>query len=367
MRCDIYTDGTITVISQLGQIDVAGTPTATGTGGPYPWISLSGSFYKTSPEKEGPITTTGTPALLLDSVPTQSTSTVMQSFAIDSDAQELYVVQCIPDGVQLDGESAPVSYADRAKDGDLLLSRMNLATGDVLDYMYLRGFGHGTQFGVQRTSSGSVSLWLEGDSTAEYFTTNGYGTAISTTPYNAGATVDCSDTTTVTTYTDGTTPAFTFPAIDPTTNRLCVAANSGSTDEYVYSLYDLAQVEQGTWTPLKRITRNGGEKGFPQGMASIGEYLYMWVGHGDKDDAYITTLDWNTGDVVQQTQVPREPTDGEREPEGLSAQATASAVRLCCGFTIRDVERDSDGTPIYDPDGNMTGTGPRTYTIKHWE
>ncbi|WP_425824817.1 transposase [Streptomyces fractus] len=49
VRCDVYTDGTIKVISQPGQIDVAGTSTLTGTGGPYAWISLSGSFYKTSP------------------------------------------------------------------------------------------------------------------------------------------------------------------------------------------------------------------------------------------------------------------------------------------------------------------------------
>ncbi|WP_371590885.1 hypothetical protein [Streptomyces sp. NBC_00470] len=49
VRCDIVSSGGINVVSQPGTIDVSGTATATGTGGPYTWISVSGSFYKTSP------------------------------------------------------------------------------------------------------------------------------------------------------------------------------------------------------------------------------------------------------------------------------------------------------------------------------
>lgn len=48
-RCDIYANGEVTLISQPGSINIDGTATATGTGGPYSWISLSGSIYKTSP------------------------------------------------------------------------------------------------------------------------------------------------------------------------------------------------------------------------------------------------------------------------------------------------------------------------------
>ncbi|MFE2878480.1 hypothetical protein ACFXG6_30640 [Streptomyces roseus] len=53
--------------------------------------------------------------------------------------------------------------------------------GEVLDWMYLRGFGHGPALGVVPRAGGGVDLWLEGRGRAKGDYTEGQ--AVATTPY----------------------------------------------------------------------------------------------------------------------------------------------------------------------------------------
>ena len=102
-------------------------------------------------------------------------STVMQSHAFDDSKGVLYVAQVMQPGRQLPGESAPVSGSQRAANGDICVSRLSYS-GQLLTWMYLRGFGHPTAMGVE-SAGGYSYLWL-GTASVDNGSGAGYGTRV---------------------------------------------------------------------------------------------------------------------------------------------------------------------------------------------
>lgn len=292
------------------------------------------------------IDTAQVPKTLLTGAYAYGRRTTMQSFAIDSTAQEIYTLQCVPDKVSLVGDpKSPMTFDDRAANGDLLCTRMDLQ-GRILDWMYLRGFGHGTSLGVVPRTGGGVDLWLEGDPVRRGDYTE--GRAVATTPYvpwnSAANTAVTYKDPTVRSWTPAGAPNHCIPAVDVLGRRIVVgtrAALPAAPYTYVYQLYDLDAAARGEWTPVpdtKAITRT---QPYPQGLATFGDHLYLWNGHGDLDDAVVTTLDWRTGGPIRSTPIRREPTDHTREPEGIAAWTGtgdgADRTRLVIGFAVSEL------------------------------
>lgn len=65
-------------------------------------------------------------------------------------------------GRQLPGESRPYTGDERARYGDLCVTRLDW-TGAIIGRMYLKGFGHGVSVAAE-PSGNSAYLWTETDS-----------------------------------------------------------------------------------------------------------------------------------------------------------------------------------------------------------
>ncbi|WP_406290500.1 hypothetical protein [Embleya sp. NBC_00896] len=325
-----------------------------------------------------PFDTAHVPGVVLQGAFAQGRRNVLQSFAFDNRAQQIYVMQVLPNNVRLSGESGPVPYAHRRAGGDLLCSRMDL-NGRVLDFMYLRRFGHGTSFGVVPKAGGGVDLWLEGVPRGGDPTTSPArppeATAVATTPYEPWSSttnkaVDGDDASRVRLFHPLPGKTFVAPSIDPTTNRICLATRVGPAHSdrlYTYYLYDLDKARTGTWTPVARASFR---HAYPQGLLSLGRYIYHWTGSPTADNAYLTTASWDTGEIVQRTFFPRVPADDQiREAEGLAAWLpggdTARGVRLCFGFGTGRTGADRAITVKYVPD--PTGTSLEARVLVDWQ
>lgn len=321
------------------------------------------------------IDTTRMPKPLVTRAATDSQRSQMQSFAVDSAAQELYVLQCLPGGIRLHDElgrsDKDVDGQHRAYQGDLLCTRMTL-DGRVMDRMYLRGFGHGTSFGVVPRPGGGVDLWLEGlakpwkpfptDDTVVY----AEGRAVATTPYvpwdpATNEAVDCTDGTRVRVFTPAGRDAFHFPAVDARAGRIVIGSRVGEPvagNPYRYTrhlLADAPRTPEGAWTADHALTR---VQPYPQGLATFGDHLYVWTGHPLEDDAAVATLHWPSEGPLQYTRIRRVPGDDViREPEGIAAWTPdgggETGTRLVLGFAESH----------YLTDGRTRS--PRTFTLKY--
>jgi hypothetical protein len=245
--------------------------------------------------------------------------TVQQSFAFDNVNKHIYVVQLMAGGQQLPGEAAPVSGTQRGKDGDLTLTKLDFE-GNELGYMFLKGFGHGVQIGVEVDESGTPYLWTETDSVAEG--NDGWGTQLARFQFDNGAIltpespqlekhrlIEGVDRTTVN--------------IDPANETLTMRYRD-SDKVFHFALFDLDQVNQGNYEPIADVLQP--QLGTFQGFASYGEYLYLLEGnaYGSSGSAapdgntYITSVNWNNGKVVDKELFLGGTSLSFREPEGLA-------------------------------------------------
>ncbi|MBT2449790.1 hypothetical protein J7F03_22475 [Streptomyces sp. ISL-43] len=293
----------------------------------------------------GAIDTAQVPKALLTGAYTAARRIQMQSFAIDGAAEQIYVLQCIPAGVRLADEPKALPFEERLTAGDLVCTRMDFQ-GNVLDRMYLRGFGHGTALSVVARAGGGVDLWLDGLARQESYGSEGQ--AVATTAYvpSTDTAVDCVDTSRVRTWAPSGPQQHYVPAVDTLNRRIAVATRTAAPADrnsyvYKYRLYDFDAAARGKWIPLHTVTRT---QAYPQGVATFGDHLYTWTGRGDEDDAWVTTVDWRTGEPVQATLIRREPSDATREPEGIAlwtpADGEAAKTRLCLGFGVSHVLPD---------------------------
>ncbi|MGW2489327.1 phage baseplate protein [Streptomyces sp. NPDC001606] len=290
---------------------------------------------------------------------------VLQSFAFDNTRGHLFIVQLVDGGIPLPGETQTYSGADREANGDLVLTRLDLS-GNILGSMYLRGFGHGVQIGVESTASGSY-LWTETHSVRSANTDGtytGWGDRLARFKF-ANGTLLTADSPALTPYTLESGVDRTTCTIDPVNNRLAVRCRVNGA--FRFRLYDLAAFKSGGRTTLADVAQPADlQPGYTdvfQGFASYGSYLYLLAGsaYGSNGsvspdgNTFITTVDWNTGSIVEQKLTKAAYSLLYREPEGMAIQipdpANPSAVRLCSGFASYTSDTDqSKRASIYYKD-----------------
>ncbi|GAA3085442.1 hypothetical protein GCM10010449_06470 [Streptomyces rectiviolaceus] len=265
-------------------------------------------------------------------------TTVMQSFAFDELHGHVYALQLMPSGVQLPGESRTYSHAERHDAGDLCLNRLSMR-GELLDRMYLKGFGHGTAISVDSSLSswgGAVRLWVECDANPA----SGYGRAIGRFPYAENTVLHSADRR-VTVYRPHPGSSANCAALDLNNRRLLL--RYALPDRRRYALYNLDTFTAGFFSPLIDFAQPGLDLGLPfQGMTLDGDYAYQLMGFGraansssEPDNTVLLhCIDLRTGAVVQQhkSQAGRQLT--YREPEGLAVLhgPQAREPQLCMGF-----------------------------------
>jgi receptor-binding protein len=260
-------------------------------------------------------------------------TTVLQSFAFDELRGHIYAAQVMQGGVRLRGESRAYSHAEREARGDLCLNRLSM-TGDHLDHMFLKGFGHGSAIGVEERGAGGPRLWTEGDASPA----SGYGRAIVRFRYAAGAVLQGSRGVTVFRPRPGTTN--NNAALDLSRGRLLLRYRIH--DAPRYTLYNFDDFVARRFTVLSDFPQPGADLGLPfQGMTLHGDYAYQVLGHShDPDDpssgagdSRLYCIDVHTGEVVQQQPSPDVLSQLRlREPEGLAVLWRTSRPRLCMGF-----------------------------------
>jgi hypothetical protein len=253
---------------------------------------------------------------------------VLQSFAFDNVNRHIYAIQ--------------LRSGSPRESGDLCITKLDLS-GRRLGHMYLRGFGHGEQIGLEPAGTGAAPyLWTE------YRARNGWGTRLARFRFANGATITSGSAR----ISDRTPPLTGLsdprPALDPWNNRLVVRFRRGGRLRAV--VYDLDDAVRGRLSSRYRLT----EVGLPnpsastqpaQGFALFGQYMYLFhgtaYGVGDSraptGNAHLTCVDLNTGRVVERRLTKAFAGLSYREPEGMAIQlvspgSPAAQARLCFGF-----------------------------------
>jgi hypothetical protein len=269
-------------------------------------------------------------------------ATVLQSIAFDNVNQHLYTMQVMQGGLKLPGESAVVAGATRVLNGDLCVTKLDLA-GNVISYMYLKGFGHGVSFGVEpgtgQAGEAVAYLWTEVDSVAEGV--NGWGTKLARFPFVDGAVV--------TPNTPWLEKRQLVAGADRTTVNIDAAHGLLTmryrlNDQFQYGVYSLAQVKQNNYVQVAHVLQPTNLVYDFQGYTSWGSYLYLLEGTAygttgsvsPDGNTYITSVDLNTGSVVDRQLTKAGYSLDYREPEGMAIQipnaSSPDEARLSFGF-----------------------------------
>jgi hypothetical protein len=262
-------------------------------------------------------------------------STVMQSFGIDPVSGDIFVLQVMEGGIRLPDESAAVDYPTRTYRGDLCLTRLT-KTGRIAGYMYLRGFGHGVNLGVENRN-GEIWLWTETASTPNS-KDEGFGTAVTSFAYADGDTVTHGTPRHTKPYTPDPAARFITPTIDRSTNELVLRYTLNGTH---WARYDLARAAAGIWEPIQRITPPLPAGTF-QGYTSHAGVLYTLQGeaYGTGNplpgNTCITAIDWATGAVLDRQFITAAPGLEYREPEGMTVAVRGGVPHLHFGFACED-------------------------------
>nr|WSW66329.1 Tat pathway signal sequence domain protein [Streptomyces sp. NBC_00995] len=284
---------------------------------------------------------------------------VLQSFAFDNTRKHTFFVQLVDGGRTLTGETRAYTGTERQANGDLCLTRLDTDSGLYLGSMYLRGFGHGVQIGVETTASGSY-VWTETkavQSADSAGVVTGWGSRIARFKF-ANGTVLTPESPELTSYALESGTDRTTVALDPSYQRLTVRLRVGGV--FKFRLFDLAAFKSGNRTPLAEVTQPADlQPGFTdtfQGFTTFGSQLYLLAGtaYGQSGsvapdgNAFITRIDWNTGAVTQQKLTKAGYSLLYREPEGMAVQipdpASPLAARLCAGFASFTSETDERKT-----------------------
>ncbi|GIP37784.1 hypothetical protein J31TS4_10640 [Paenibacillus sp. J31TS4] len=249
--------------------------------------------------------------------------TVMQSFAFDNANERIYIVQLMAGGQQLPGEDAPVTGANRDKNGDLTLTQLDMK-GNVLGHMFLKGFGHGVQIGAEPVGD-QTYLWTETDSVTEG--SSGWGTQLARFPFENGKIL---------------TPASPelekhrlIEGADRTTVNLdeahgLLTMRYRKNGAFHFGVYELEKVKRREYTPIADVAQP--QVGTFQGFASYGAYLYLLEGNSygsggstaPEGNTYITAVDLNTGEVKDKQLMSAGQSLSFREPEGLGIRLPKS-------------------------------------------
>ncbi|WP_280407572.1 hypothetical protein [Nocardia brasiliensis] len=245
--------------------------------------------------------------------------TVLQSFAFDNDNQHIYTVQ-LKNG---SGSGAA---------GNLCVTKLS-PSGAVLGHMYLMGFGHGVQIGVEPSGS-TAHLWTETDAAPSDDNDVTQGTRLARFEFADSQTLTTSSSA-LTKYTLIPGATKTTPAIDPSTN--CLTMRYHTAGVFRYAAFDLTAIRAGRATKLYDVAEPEGLGTF-QGHTTYGDYLYMLSGdpysasNPAPGNTHITCLDLGSGQQIQHALSQAGQSLDYREPEGMAIQIAAGAPRLCFGF-----------------------------------
>lgn len=284
---------------------------------------------------------------------------VMQCAGYDHLNKHWYVTQVmyIP--------SDDVTQTTRTYQGDICVTKLSADGTTKLGRMYLMGFGHGAQFGVEPTAAGSPPyLWIEYNSVPNTEGV-GYGTKLCRIKYMGPPTgsparhfhwdnaQDQADMNLLDRTPDplqlpgaGTTLSSPRPVVDPLNKRLLVRfTRNGQRQAAVWDLATAVATPLGA--PLLLRENLPMEETLAQGFCVYGSYMYQLEGKAykkiprdpaDEGTTYITKIDLNssyTERVFTQALMSLD----YREPEGMNimlvpdpAKAGAYLPRLTFGF-----------------------------------
>ncbi|TBL79984.1 Tat pathway signal sequence domain protein [Paenibacillus thalictri] len=238
--------------------------------------------------------------------------TIHQSFAFDNTHKQIYFTQVTAGGLQLPGEKSPVDSADRAAHGDLTLTKLD-SSGNILGYMYLKGFGHGVGFGVEPAGDDAY-MWTETDSNASYGTQlarfkfeHEKVLTASSPELEKHQLIEGSDRTTLN--------------IDSAHNILTMRYRKDGV--FQFSTFDLEEVKKKQYKPIATVRQP--TMGTVQGFASYGNTLYLLEGDSYENKAskppvgntYIAAVDWGSGKTADKQLITAGADLSFREPEGL--------------------------------------------------
>ncbi|NGN69855.1 hypothetical protein G5C51_38955 [Streptomyces sp. A7024] len=283
-------------------------------------------------------------------------ATVMQCAGYDHLNKHWYVAQVMHNP----GDGVP--YATRLAEGDIAVTKLSADGGTKLARMYLRGFGHGAQIGVEPTAAGKAPyIWIEYDAKTNSDGV-GFGQKTCRIKYAGPAAadpprsfhwddpedrtaMDFKDRTPDPTKLPGT-GALTSPrpVVDIHHRRVLIRYDrDGSQQAAVYGLDNAIAAPLGT--PVHH--RAGLYKPpVAQGFCLYGSFMYIYEGTAyqnggpsnpdDTGSTYITRLDLNTGATTKAlTRALKSLTF--REPEGMNimlvpATGGGYTPRLTFGF-----------------------------------
>ncbi|MFD7717734.1 teichoic acid biosynthesis protein C [Streptomyces sp. NPDC059814] len=222
-------------------------------------------------------------------------ATIIQSFGYDNANGHIYLAQVTQGGLQLAGESAPVSSVDRNRRGDLTITKWD-TSGNTLGHMYLRGFGHGMSIGVEPVGS-KAYLWTEADGAEvadpvhpdDPDKTTSRGTRLARFPFTDGQVLDTTSSTLAKYKPVPGSNTYTA-SVDPVYGRLAIRYRD--TDGVMkFQVHDLDLARLNIWSePLATISEPSVKAvpGWPlttygnpflQGYVVVGQYLYMLHGN----------------------------------------------------------------------------------------
>jgi receptor-binding protein len=323
-----------TLLRAAGALTAAATALVPGAacadgGAAHPAASGSGT-----PGRAGELFDLGAPATALFTGVPLHDATVLQSFAFDDLNRRVYAVQLMAGGQALPGEPAPVSGAQRAADGDLCLTQLG-PDGAELGHMYLLGFGHGVQLGVQPVGR-TAYLWTEVASD-NYGGANGWGQRLARFAFTDGAVLTAGSPQ-VRQYTLIPGTDHTTVAVDAAHRRLTMRyARDGA---FRYAVFPLDAVGRSGVPPVADIAQPALPATF-QGFTSYGRWLYLLTGDAygangstaPTGDTRISRVDLGAGAVAEEVPVTAAPDLVYREPEGMAVRlAGPGRPQLCFGF-----------------------------------
>ncbi|MET9323504.1 hypothetical protein ABZX75_25430 [Streptomyces sp. NPDC003038] len=276
--------------------------------------------------------------------------TVMQCAGFDHINKHWYVSQVMYNPA--DG----VSYDTRKLEGDIAITKLSEDGSTKLGRMYLRGFGHGAQIGIEATAAGAAPyIWIEYDSEPNSKNA-GFGTKLCRIKYAgapAGASPrsfhwdDAADRTAMN-FKDrtpdplklpgaGTTLTSPRPVVDMQHRRLLVRFNRN--EQLQCAVWDL---DTAVGAPLGAPLHHFADLPTPkpaydrQGFCLYGSYMYMLEGTEytdggptdttDVGTTYITRVDLNTG-VYERFLTRALKSLVHREPEGMNIMLVPAPAR----------------------------------------
>ncbi|MEV6583619.1 hypothetical protein AB0M92_36370 [Streptomyces sp. NPDC051582] len=317
----------------------------------------------------------------LGDVVNQDTSTTLQSIAFDSVNGHLYTLQvagasslAYQRGGKEVARTLQISGPQHDAAGDLCLSRHDIANGEVLDYMYLLGFGHGVSLGIEPAKEGTPAyVWTEAGAD-----TQGYGREIARFPFAAGGVLWTSHPLVQRLAPPEPGAVQISPSVDATYGSLVLRYAAGGS--FWFAAHDLAAARAAAVegkdlpaTPLAKVRQplvhqagaDGKDTAKPatfQGFTAHGQYVYMLDGtprtgsasaplagedlyavHTTSIDLNGTANDPETG-YMQRTHSAADANADPREPEGMAVHTGPAGPRLCFGIT----DNAPDGTRRFD-------------------